>query len=222
MFFPIGDDQIKGGYYPVFSYGLIFVNVAVFVIEFYVLQAPVEITMAFGSIPAETLRGEQLYTLFTSMFLHGDFWHLAFNMLFLWIFADNIEAVIGSRRFILFYIIGGLAAHAAHIYFNPGSTVPTVGASGAIAAVMGAYMVMFPRSRVRVLFIVFPIQVPAFLFLGFWAWGQWVSGQQSLEVINNGGGGVAYWAHIGGFVYGVLAGFYYRVAYPVEYVREYE
>jgi membrane associated rhomboid family serine protease len=213
MIFPIGDDQVKGGFYPLFSYGFILMNIAVFLFQ---LSLPYEQLNAFiyeyGSIPIETLEGKDLFTPFTSMFLHGGWMHLIGNMLFLWVFADNIEATIGNFRFLIFYVLGGLAAHAAHIYFNPISAVPTVGASGAISAVMGAYLVMFPTSRVRILILFFTIRVSAFLFLGFWIWQQWMSGTASLEVATAQSAGVAWWAHIGGFAYGLVAGIYYRLS----------
>ena len=136
MIFPIGDDQVKGGYFPIFSYGFIVLNIVIFVYEA-MLPAP-QLTAfidQFGSIPFEIVRGDDLHTLATSMFLHGDIMHLVGNMLFLWVFADNIEATIGSPRFLLFYAIGGLAAVAGHIYFNMDSMVPMVGASGAISAI---------------------------------------------------------------------------------------
>lgn len=213
MLFPIGDDQVEGGHWPVFSYGFIALNILVFMYQ--VSLPPQEIDgfiRGFGSIPVETVQGVDLYTLLTSMFLHGGYLHIIGNMLFLWVFADNIEATIGSQRFLLFYLLGGLAAHAAHIFFNMESTVPTVGASGAISAVMGAYLVMFPRSRVKLIF--FPLifirfRIPAFLFLGFWIYQQSLSGITSISDEVS-GGGVAWWAHIGGFVFGVVAGFYYR------------
>lgn len=150
----------------------------------------------------------------TSLFIHAGWLHLIGNMLFLWVFADNIEATIGNFHFLLFYLIGGLAAHAAHIYFHPYSGIPTVGASGAISAVMGAYLVMFPTSRVRMLFIFFIFRVPALLFLGFWIWQQWLSGTAALSVETVQSAGVAWWAHIGGFIFGVIAGFYFRFNYP--------
>jgi membrane associated rhomboid family serine protease len=211
MIFPIGDDNIKGGYFPLFSYALLAVNILVFWRQ--ATLGPEELNVlvrTFGAIPAEIMRGENLLSLFTSMFLHGGFMHLFGNMLFLWIFADNIEATIGNARFLIFYLLGGLVAHAAHIYFNVGSTVPTVGASGAIAAVMGAYLVMFPHSQIRMLFFIFPFRIPAFLFLGFWIWQEWMQGTAALQVATAESSGVAYWAHIGGFVFGVTAGLYYR------------
>ena len=154
-----------------------------------------------------------MYTLFTSIFLHGGLGHLLGNMLFLWIFADNIEARIGSGRFILFYALAGLIAHGVHIYFNLNSSVPTIGASGAISGVMGAYLAMFPSSRVRVLFFVFPFYIPAFLFLGIWMYMQVESGMGILQHAAA-DDGVAYWAHIGGFAFGVLAGLAFRSLKP--------
>ena len=209
MLLPIGDDNIKGGYFPVFSYLFIAANVAVFLYQISLGQYQNSFVMHFGSIPDEITRGQDLFTLFTSMFLHGGWAHLLFNMLFLWIFADNIEAIIGSRRFLFFYIMGGLLAHALHIYFYPDSTIPTVGASGAISAVMGAYLVMFPSSKVKLLFFVIPFRIPAYLFLGFWIYMQISSGLSSLRMAE-GTVSVAYWAHIGGFIFGLVMGFIYR------------
>ena len=133
-------------------------------------------------------------------------------MLFLWVFADNIEQVIGNINFLIFYIVGGLAAHAAHIFFNIDSEIPTVGASGAISAVLGAYLVMFPSSKIKILVLVMfsSFRVPALLFLGFWIGQQLISGVAAIGPETADGSGVAWWAHIGGFAFGVLAGFYYR------------
>ena len=218
MLFPIGDDQVKGGHFPLFSYLFIALNIVVFAFQ---MMSPGMLIGEYAAVPAEIEAGRNLPTLITSMFLHGGFGHIFGNMLFLWVFADNIEATIGNVRFIIFYLLGGLAAHAAHIYFNAGSVVPTVGASGAISAVMGAYMVMFPASRVKLWFFFLTFRVPAFLFLGVWIWMQWSSGWASLEVGAQ-GGGTAWWAHIGGFVFGFIAGLYFRIAYPMERVRDAE
>lgn len=215
MLFPIGDDNVKGGHYPIVSYTLLALNILVFVLELNQGEQLGQFIMDYGAIPAEVTRGQRLYTLFTSMFLHGSIGHIVGNMLFLWIFADNIEAVIGSVRFLVFYLAGGLIAHAAHIFFNLNSPIPTVGASGAIAAVMGAYMIMFPQSRVKVLFLIFPFRVPALLFLGFWIFSQFQSGVGGLNVNTAETDGIAYWAHIGGFAFGALRGFPFRN----EYVR---
>lgn len=221
MIFPIGDDQVKGGYFPLFSYAFIILNVLIFLYQISLEPSLQEaFVYEYGSIPREILRGEDWFTLFTSMFLHGGWMHLIGNMLFLWVFADNIEATIGSFRFVIFYFIGGLAAHAAHIYFNWDSSIVTVGASGAISAVMGAYLVMFPSSRVRVLILFFTVRIPAILFLGFWIWQQSANGLAALEINTAESAGVAWWAHIGGFVYGAIAGLYYRrykrKAYPMD------
>jgi len=214
MFLPIGDDNIKGGHYPLFSYSLIVLNVLVFIYEASMgPEALEQFIYQYGAVPAEIERGQYLYTLFTSMFLHGGIMHLVGNMLFLWIFADNIEATIGNFRFLIFYLLGGLAAHAAHLYFNPGSEIPTVGASGAISAVMGAYLVMFPRSQIKVLVLVFFVRISAFIFLGLWIAQQVMAGTAELQVETAQSSGVAYWAHIGGFAFGVLMGFYYRNRY---------
>jgi membrane associated rhomboid family serine protease len=223
MFFPIGDDQVKGGHFPIFSYGFIVINVAIFLfqttLDYDQLTAFI---YEYGSIPLETIRGEDLFTLGSSMFLHGGWMHLIGNMLFLWVFADNIEATIGNFRFLIFYLLGGLAAHAAHIYFNAYSEIPTVGASGAISAVMGAYLVMFPTSRIRVLFLIFTFRISAFVFLGVWIWQQWVAGSASLDVNTAETAGVAWWAHIGGFVFGLIAGVYYRIAFPKPKPKEFQ
>jgi len=209
MLFPIGDDNIKGGYFPVFSYGLIAANVLVFIWQIRLGEYQEAALYHFGAIPREIVYGRDVYTLFTSIFLHGGLGHLFGNMLFLWIFADNIEARIGNGRFIVFYVLAGLMAHAVHIYFNLNSSIPTIGASGAISGVMGAYLVMFPSSRVRVLFFLFPFYIPAFLFLGVWIYMQVESGMGILQH-TAAEDGVAYWAHIGGFVFGVLAGLAFR------------
>ncbi len=209
MLLPIGDDNIKGGYFPIFSYSFIAINVLVFLYQVSLGENMGVFVSHFGSIPAETMQGKDLYTLFTSMFLHGSWMHLIGNILFLWIFADNIEAIVGSRRFLRLYFVGGLLAHALHIFFYPDSGIPTVGASGAISAVMGAYIAMFPTSRVKLLFFVIPFKVPAYLFLGVWIYMQVQSGISTLQYAE-GNVGVAYWAHIGGFIYGVLQGLAFR------------
>jgi membrane associated rhomboid family serine protease len=147
-------------------------------------------------------------TLLSSMFMHGGWMHIIGNMWSLWIFGDNVEDRMGRGGFLLFYLLSGLAAGAVHIVTNPGSTVPTVGASGAIAGVMGAYLLLFPHSSVvtmvPVFFFLQVIEVPAILFLGFWFLSQLFSGTLALAVAGTQAGGVAWWAHIGGFVVGFL------------------
>lgn len=210
MIFPIGDDQVKGGYTPWFSYSFIVLNVAFFLYKFSLNTEQQEgFDLYFGAIPAEITKGQDLFTLVTSMFVHGDWWHLIGNMLFLWVFADNIEAVVGNLKFLLFYFIGGFVAVFSHVYFNMGSEMPMVGASGAISTVMGAYLVMFPTSRIKMLFLIFPFRITAWIFLGIWIVQQWSYGHaaQASET----GGGVAWWAHIGGFAIGIVLGFLFRI-----------
>jgi membrane associated rhomboid family serine protease len=148
-------------------------------------------------------------TAFTAMFMHGGLLHLGGNMLFLWIFGNNVEDSMGYVKFTLFYVLGGLAALLLQILVGPGSQVPTVGASGAIAAVLGAYIILYPRARVvTVIFIIFfftILELPAMLVLGIWFLQQALFGYFDLANPGGGGGGVAYFAHIGGFVFGLLA-----------------
>jgi len=226
MIFPIGDDQVKGGSFPVFSYTFLLINVLVFVL----IQLPNPVvTYAYSAIPYEIIHFTDLttenfqvpheqgptpifLTLLTNVFMHGGWLHLIGNMVFLWVFADNIESTIGWFRFIIFYILGGVFASFCHILSDPSSTIASLGASGAIAACLGAYLVMFPQSRVKMLFFIKMFRIPAFLFLGFWI------GQQFLSAYSEFGqktiGGVAWYAHIGGFAFGLVSGCYFRWYYP--------
>jgi membrane associated rhomboid family serine protease len=210
--FPIGDDNVKGAGPSYVTYLFIAINVVVFL--FQVTLDP-SATQSFinrwGVIPVEILQGNQLLTLLTSMFLHGGWLHLIGNMLFLWVFGDNIEHTLGHVGFAVFYLAGGLAASMAHILLNADSTIPSVGASGAIAAILGAYIVWFPGSRVRMLILGFMrvTQTSALVFLGIWFITQLFSGVASIaETAQT--GGVAFWAHIGGFVFGLAVGFALR------------
>ncbi|TMK39087.1 MAG: rhomboid family intramembrane serine protease [Actinobacteria bacterium] len=146
-------------------------------------------------------------TAFTSMFMHGGLLHLAGNMLFLWIFGNNVEDSMGRLRFIAFYLLGGLAALAGQVLIDPGSTVPTVGASGAIAAVLGGYIWLYPRARVLtlifIIFFVTVIELPALAVLGLWFLEQ-LAFASAGQVSPAGGGGIAYFAHIGGFLFGLV------------------
>lgn len=219
MIFPIGDDNVKGGAYPFFSYLFLAINIVVFIISFTDLNSNVN---TWGANPCNIIAGEKLTTIFTSMFMHGGPMHLIGNMLFLWIFADNIESTIGNLRFVLFYIAGGVIAAFAHILISGpgvctavGGGIPMVGASGAIAAVMGAYLVMFPKSRIKMLFIITVFRIPAFVLLGFWIVEQVISGLSDIRVFNDPEqGGTAFWAHIGGFAFGVLLGLYFKARSP--------
>ena len=169
---------------------------------------PCEIT---GDSPCHTMPGgpSAWVTLFTSMFMHGSILHIGGNMLFLWIFGNNVEDSMGPIRFIVFYLLGGLAADAAQILSGPGSEVPSLGASGAVAGVLGGYLVLFPRARVvTVVFIIFfftILELPAIFFLGIWIIQQALFAYFDLvQPSSTSGGGVAYFAHLGGFVFGLL------------------
>lgn len=211
MFFPIGDTQVERGYKPYVSYALIAVNVALFLYEVTLdAQECQAFLFEYGTIPAEISRGVDTHTLFTSMFLHGGWMHLIGNMLFLWVFADNIEAIVGNVMFLFFYLAGGLVGSAAHILLDTGSMIPSIGASGAISAVMGAYLVMFPKSRIKVFILFFTTYMPALVFLLLWFGQQLLSGLGDLTPQAAESAGVAWWAHIGGFVYGVLLGFLFK------------
>lgn len=216
MFFPIGDVNVTRGVKPVFTPLFIGLNIAVFLWMFQLNEyEQTDLVMKFGCIPNRLMHGEGIYTLITSIFLHGGWMHIIGNMLFLWVFADNIESTIGYLRFLVFYFGGGIFATLVHVFFSMNSEVPCVGASGAIAACLGAYMVMFPGSRIKVLFILFlsSFRVPAYLFLGIWMIQQTWAGIGTLGTAAIESSGVAYWAHIGGFVYGLLAGiFFYKEA----------
>jgi rhomboid family protein len=213
--FPIGDDRIQGGPPALVTYGLIALNVLAFLVE---LGQPSEAALqsfiqAWGVVPREYSAMRDLpptiplpfwSTLLTSMFLHGGWMHLGGNMLYLWIFGDNLEKVMGAARFAVFYLVCGLAASAAHIAFGGGSSVPAVGASGAISGVLGGYILLFPGNRIRVLTRGGVMQVPALVVLGFWILIQLFNGIGSVATTSETGGGVAYLAHIGGFVAGLV------------------
>jgi membrane associated rhomboid family serine protease len=213
MMFPIGDDRVPGGPPALVTFGLIALNVLAFFVE---LAQPSEAALqsfiqAWGVVPREYATVRDLpptiplpfwSTLLTSMFLHGGWMHLGGNMLYLWIFGDNLEKVMGAARFAIFYLVCGLAASFAHIAFGPGSAIPAVGASGAISGVLGGYLVLFPNNRVRVLTRGGVAHVPALVVLGFWIVIQLVNGIGSIASTSE-TGGVAYMAHIGGFVAGL-------------------
>jgi len=211
---PIGDDRVQGGPPALVTIALVIVNVLAFLLE--LSQPSPEAVQSFitawGVVPREFAAGEDLApqiplpfwtTLLTSMFLHGGWMHLGGNMLYLWIFGDNIEKTIGHLRFLSFYLICGLAAGFAHIAFNMTSGVPTVGASGAISGVLGGYLIMFPNNSVRVLTRGGVTAVPAVVVLGIWILIQLINGFGSIANTPE-TGGVAFLAHIGGFVAGVV------------------
>lgn len=205
-------DTIPARRFPVVNTVLIGLNVLVFLFESILSPEQLEqVIRIFGVVPTMFWQGDGLgrwLPLFTSMFLHGGWWHLISNMLALYIFGDNVEDRLGHFRYLLFYLFGGLAAGAAHLVAYSGSPLPTVGASGAIATVLGAYLVLYPYARVITLVPVFYflriVEVPALIYLGFWFISQLFNGIFALAAADVfQAGGVAWWAHIGGFVFGL-------------------
>jgi len=230
---PIGDQDEPGGL-PIVNIAIIAINILVFVL----LQLPSDaFTMAYSAIPLEITTGQDLIgptpiqlpdgttetivhadgpdpiwlTLFSSMFMHGGWAHLGGNMLFLFIFGDNVEKRLGSIMYIAFYLICGVIAAFTQIATNPQSIIPTLGASGAISGVLAGYLVYFPQNRVRVLVgFRYVTEVPALMMIGLWALLQLISGFGAIAVTDETAGGVAYWAHIGGFVAGLILAFVLR------------
>jgi membrane associated rhomboid family serine protease len=215
---PLRDDQPSYST-PFVNYFLLAANVLVFVWELSVgaqSRGALNAVMAeFGVVPRHTLAVLTGHTqaspalavlpIFTSMFLHAGFFHVAGNMLFLWIFGDNVEDYLGHFVYLLFYLTAGLAASVTHILLNANSRVPSIGASGAIAGVMGAYFILYPRARVLVWFPpIFFFHVPAWLMLGYWFVANFLSGTMTAIAETTHGSGIAFWAHIGGFVTGVF------------------
>ncbi|HKV40414.1 MAG TPA: rhomboid family intramembrane serine protease [Blastocatellia bacterium] len=235
MLIPIGDDKTGRQSAPFINYTLIAINIVVFFIE---LSLGNDFINGYAAIPYEIRHGVDLIhavrvpglgiipeapgpapiylTLLTSMFMHGGWLHIGFNMLFLWVFGDNVEDNFGHLKYLIFYLLCGLAAAFAQILPDPNSPIPSLGASGAIAGVLGAYMIMFPRNKVRVLlplFIIWTVvRLPAILVIGFWIVSQLFS--QFAVITSNTrqsqGGGVAYMAHIGGFFAGLILTFLFR------------
>ena len=205
MFFPYKDDNPRV-LFPFVTFGIITLNVLIFLGQFWISGnnpgIGKSLVYMFGFVPAEF----NPLTIFSSMFMHGGLMHIIFNMWFLWIFGDNIESVLGHKRFVLFYLLCGVGAALLQIQINTGSQIPMVGASGAIAGVLGAYLIRFPRATVHVLviliiFITF-IRVPAMVVIGFWFLSNLTAGLGTLGIEET--GGTAWFAHLGGFVSGVV------------------
>jgi membrane associated rhomboid family serine protease len=214
--FPLRDDNptnIK----PFITWALIAVNVLVFLHQISMTPDAAQLFVyQYGAIPAVVLGAKNLpariatvppaMSVFTSMFLHGGWMHLIGNMWFLWIFGNNIEEAMGRVRYIAFYLICGVLASVSHVLSNPGSVIPSIGASGAIAGVLGAYIMLYPRARVWTLiflgFFIKLMYLPAGIILGFWFVLQFING--SMMAGRQDMGGVAFWAHVGGFIAGVL------------------
>ncbi len=206
---PLGDDNSGRRLTPVVTYALIAINVLVFVV-FEAFNPNIDqFILRWGTVPAEITAGRGLITLITSMFLHGGWAHLGGNMLFLWIFGDNVEDAFGHALYLAFYLVTGIAASLAQVFLGPNSTIPGVGASGAISGVLAAYIVMFGSNRVRVLMGRAITAVPAYFMIGLWIVLQFINGFASIANTSE-TGGVAYGAHIGGFIAGLILTFLLR------------
>jgi membrane associated rhomboid family serine protease len=210
MFIPLKDLNPRRSY-PVVNTLLILANVAVFI---YQTTLPAYASKAFMTANAiipqripQWFAGHASFEvaflpLLTSMFLHSGIAHIAGNMLFLWIFGDNVEDYFGHVQYLIFYLVCGIGAGLLHVFFNFSSSLPAVGASGAISGVMGAYIVLYPRARVLTLVFIFLVPIPAFIILGYWFVLQFLGGITTLGVAAT--GGVAWWAHVGGFLAGIF------------------
>ena len=231
---PIGDDNRGRRSFPVVNLGLIALNVLVFLYELSLPSSALDqLIHRYGAVPAAIAQGVPAATnapipawatIFTAMFIHAGWLHIGGNMLFLWIFGDNVEDAMGHVRYLVFYLLGGLAAAIAQTFIGgPRSTDPMIGASGAIAAILAAYLVLFPRGGVRVLvflgFFVTVLMVPAIIVIGIWFATQFLSGLASLGVATQQSSGVAFWAHVGGFTSGLVPVWVFRDRAAVERQR---
>ena len=203
-------DTIRSYSFPAINWLIIIANLVVFLYETSLGPQQLDrLVTTYGVVPARLLAGgpPQFITLFTGMFLHGGWLHVISNLWALYIFGDNVEDRMGSLRYLVFYLLGGLIGGLAQVYVDPASNIPAIGASGAIATVLGAYLVLFPTSRVitlvPVFFLPWFIEIPAVLYLLFWGISQLYSGVLA-PGLTSAQGGVAYWAHIGGFLSGLL------------------
>lgn len=206
-------DTIPSRNYPVVTTAIIGINLLVYLMQLSQGGGGDRFVYIFGLVPARYsdprlshyfTTGQQLFSLFSFMFLHGGFWHLLGNMWSLWIFGDNVEDRLGPLRYLVFYLACGLASGLSHLILNTGSNVPTIGASGAIAGVMGAYFILYPRAKILTLvpIIIIPLffEIPAYFFLGFWFLLQFLNATAG----HGTAGGIAWWAHIGGFIFGII------------------
>ena len=204
---PVGDDNSSRRTSPIITYALIALNVVVFLVE---LNGGDTFINKWAFVPSRFAGtpGSEFVTVFSSMFMHAGWLHLLGNMLYLWIFGDNVEDRLGHARYLVFYLLCGVAATFAQYFFSLGSDVPNLGASGAIAGVLGAYIIMFPGERVRVLVGGGVVQMSALVVIGFWIVLQVVSSLSTFTASSQtGGGGVAYMAHVGGFIAGIVLTF---------------
>ena len=210
-------DTIPSERYPITIIFLIMANIAVFFYEISLGRQLPELVKFAGVVPVRFFNPQlnvspgflgRYFPIFTSLFLHGGWVHLLGNMLYLWIFGDNIEGRLGHFKFLTFYLLCGLGASLAYIFANPTSSVPSIGASGAIAGILGAYFILYPKSRIITLVPIFfffqIIELPAFIFLGVWFLMQFFNGVLTLGPRIAQAGGIAWWAHIGGFLSGIF------------------
>ncbi|MBL8099480.1 MAG: rhomboid family intramembrane serine protease [Anaerolineales bacterium] len=207
--FPLYDTQ-RSRHFPLMNWMLVLLNAIAFYYEVTMSEADLyRFIHAWGLVPAHlTLSNSDTWiNILTSMFLHGGWFHILSNMWILIIFGDNVEDKLGSIRYLIFYLLSGTAAALLQVYFDPTSSVPMIGASGAIAGVLGAYLILFPHSRIAslvpIFFIFTMVELPALVFLGFWFVSQLFSGWLALQGAD--ASGVAWWAHIGGFIFGIVA-----------------
>jgi membrane associated rhomboid family serine protease len=211
MLFPIGDDNSRRRGLPVVTYGLIALNVIVFLME---LSAGESFIRQWAVVPSRLTADPagNFLTVFTAMFMHGGWLHLLGNMLYLWIFGDNVEDRMGQAKFLGFYLLCGIVATLAQVAFTPGSSIPNLGASGAIAGVLAAYLVLFPRQQVRVMMGRGVVALPALIVIGLWFVLQFINSMGAIaNTVET--GGVAYMAHIGGFIAGFILTYLLRGSY---------
>lgn len=193
---------------PVVTISLVAINVVIFLGELF-LDSQGQLNrfiLSWGVVPAELVSRPltETPTVFSSMFLHGGWAHLLGNMLYLWIFGDNVEDRLGHGRYFIFYLLAGIVATGTQVAINPASSVPNIGASGAIAGVLGGYLLLYPRAQITTLVFRFITRIPAVIVLGFWFVYQFFSGIASLSTMDMQLGGVAFFAHVGGFVAGMI------------------
>jgi membrane associated rhomboid family serine protease len=215
---PLGDASRRPLHFPVVTVLIIGLNFVVFFLE---LAGGDAFITRWSLVPADIVAGNNWLTILTAMFMHAGWEHILGNMLFLWVFGPEIEDAMGSTRYTAFYLLGGCAATLAQIAINPSSTIPNVGASGAIAAVMGVFMITYPRDRIKtVLFLGWFVSiryVPAIVLVGLWFLTQVFSQVGAVTQTNT--GGVAYMAHVGGFLFGMIAGRLFEIPSRVEKLR---
>ncbi len=205
---PLGDDNRYRRRFPVMTYALIALNILFFFAE---LDGGDTFIIKWSFVPSRFLADPEghFLSIFTSMFMHAGWVHLGGNMLYLWIFGDNVEDRFGTGRFFVFYLLCGIAATFAQMAFNIRSTIPNLGASGAIAGVLGAYLLMFPQAKIDVLMGFFVAPLPALMVIGLWFILQFFSGLDSISNTAD-TGGVAYMAHVGGFLAGFILTYFFR------------